>query len=84
MVIPVGADGTRAEGKGRPACTGPLGLPPARSVLNPLFLCFVINQSTHSLLLPTREEEVGPSGQVLSQKFLIFFCEVLWMQTFKF
>ena len=62
MVIPVGADGTRAEGKGRSACTGPLGLPPARSVLNPLFLCFVINQSTHSLLLPAREEEVGPAG----------------------
>ena len=75
MVIPVGADGTRAEGKGRPACTGPLGLPPARSVLNPLFLCFVINQSTHSLLLPAREDKVGLAGLQLGQNFLKIFVK---------
>ena len=29
----VGGDGTRVEGRGRTACMGPRGLPPARSVL---------------------------------------------------
>ena len=69
----VGGDGTQVEGRGRPACMGPRSLPPAHLVLIPLSLCFVINQSTHSLLLPAREEEVGPAGLVLGQKFSKFF-----------
>ena len=32
-LILVGGDGMRMEGRGRPACMGPRGLPPAHSVL---------------------------------------------------
>ena len=73
----VGGDGTRVEGRDRPALMRPLGMALHVPMLPPLSFASLLIKAPTPCWFLVNKRKVGPAGLELGKKISKFFCEVL-------